>query len=138
MRATCTPISSSWTWSSKRSYKMSWAQILRMYDECIIRHKNSFLPERTGKYRDIREQFFWKLAYWYGCSGCCKRRLRPWVTVSTCKRYNLPQTQHYTLIVQPTRCTCYFQLFILVKRSTCFGRPSVHHQELKTAYTATV
>jgi hypothetical protein len=30
-------------------------------------------------------------------------------------------------IVQPTRCTCYLKLFILVKRSTCFGpsfRPS--------------
>jgi hypothetical protein len=26
-------------------------------------------------------------------------------------------------IVQPTRCTCYLKLFILVKRSTCFGRP---------------
>ena len=25
-------------------------------------------------------------------------------------------------IVQPTRCTCYLKLFILVKRSTCFGR----------------
>jgi len=24
--------------------------------------------------------------------------------------------------VQPTRCTCYLKLFILVKRSTCFGR----------------
>jgi hypothetical protein len=30
-------------------------------------------------------------------------------------------------IVQPTRCTCYLKLFILVKRSTCFRlsfRPS--------------
>jgi hypothetical protein len=30
-------------------------------------------------------------------------------------------------IVQPTRCTCYLKLFILIKRSTCFGqsfRPS--------------
>ena len=25
-------------------------------------------------------------------------------------------------IVQPTRCTCYLKLFIIVKRSTCFGR----------------
>jgi len=25
-------------------------------------------------------------------------------------------------IVQPTRCTCYLKLFILLKRSTCFGR----------------
>ena len=25
-------------------------------------------------------------------------------------------------IVQPTRCTCYLKLFILVKRSTCFRR----------------
>ena len=25
-------------------------------------------------------------------------------------------------IVQPTRCSCYLKLFILVKRSTCFGR----------------
>jgi hypothetical protein len=40
-------------------------------------------------------------------------------------------------MVQPTRCTCYFKLFILVKLSTCFCL-SVHHQELKTAYTATV
>jgi hypothetical protein len=40
-------------------------------------------------------------------------------------------------IVQPTRSTCYIKLFILVKRSACFGH-SVHHQELKTAYTATV
>jgi len=29
------------------------------------------------------------------------------------------------------------ELFILVKHSTCFGL-SVHHQELKTAYTTTV
>jgi hypothetical protein len=35
-------------------------------------------------------------------------------------------------------CTCYLKLFILVKRSACFGGLSVHHQELKTAYTATV
>jgi len=35
------------------------------------------------------------------------------------------------------RCTCYPKLFILVKRSTCFGL-SVHHQEYKTTYTATV
>jgi len=35
-------------------------------------------------------------------------------------------------------CTSnYFKLFILVKLSTCFGL-SVHNQELKTAYTATV
>jgi hypothetical protein len=40
-------------------------------------------------------------------------------------------------IVQPTRCICYLKLYILVKRSTCFGL-SVHHQEIKTAYTATV
>jgi len=26
------------------------------------------------------------------------------------------------LIVEPTRCTCYLKLFILVKRSTCFVR----------------
>ena len=25
-------------------------------------------------------------------------------------------------LVRPTRCTCYLKLFILVKRSTCFGR----------------
>jgi len=25
-------------------------------------------------------------------------------------------------IAQSTRCTCYLKLFILVKRSTCFGR----------------
>jgi len=29
----------------------------------------------------------------------------------------------YIPIVQPTRCTSYLKLFILVKRSTCFGRP---------------
>ena len=30
---------------------------------------------------------------------------------------------HQTIpIVQPKRCTCYLKLFILVKRSTCFGR----------------
>ena len=40
-------------------------------------------------------------------------------------------------IVKPTRYTCYLKLFILVKRSTYFGL-SVHHQELKTAYTATL
>ena len=27
-------------------------------------------------------------------------------------------------IVQPTKCTCYLKLFILVKCSTCFGRSS--------------
>jgi len=31
----------------------------------------------------------------------------------------------------------FVKLFILVNRSTCFGGLSVHHQELKTAYTAT-
>jgi len=31
----------------------------------------------------------------------------------------------------------FLKLFILVKRSTCFGGLSVHHQELKTAHTAT-
>jgi hypothetical protein len=28
----------------------------------------------------------------------------------------------YSSIVQSTRCTCYLKIFILVKRSTCFGR----------------
>jgi len=28
----------------------------------------------------------------------------------------------YIPIVQSTRCTCYLKLFVLVKRSTCFGR----------------
>jgi len=28
----------------------------------------------------------------------------------------------YIPIVQPTRCTRYLKLFVLVKRSTCFGR----------------
>jgi hypothetical protein len=41
-------------------------------------------------------------------------------------------------ILQTTRDTCYLILFILVKCSTCFGVLFVHHQELKTAYTATV
>ena len=31
----------------------------------------------------------------------------------------------------------FLKLFILVKHSTCFGRFSTHHQELKTAHTAT-
>jgi hypothetical protein len=31
----------------------------------------------------------------------------------------------------------YLKLFIYVKHSTCFGGLSVHHQELKTAHTAT-
>jgi len=30
--------------------------------------------------------------------------------------------QGFIPIVQSTRCTCYLKLFILVKRSTCFGR----------------
>jgi hypothetical protein len=34
---------------------------------------------------------------------------------------NLIQTQIIP-IVQPTICTCYLRLFILVKRSTCFRR----------------
>ena len=41
-------------------------------------------------------------------------------------------------ILQLTRCTCYLKLFIIIKHSTCFGGLSVHHQEFKTAYTATV
>jgi hypothetical protein len=36
------------------------------------------------------------------------------------------------------KITCYHKLFILVKLSTCFGGFSIHHQERKTAYTATV
>jgi hypothetical protein len=31
----------------------------------------------------------------------------------------------------------FHKLFILVKHCTCFGGLSVHHQELKTAHTAT-
>ena len=31
----------------------------------------------------------------------------------------------------------FLKLIILVKRSTCFGGLSVHHQELKTAHMAT-
>ena len=31
----------------------------------------------------------------------------------------------------------FLKLFILVKRSTCFGGLSVHHQELETGHTAT-
>jgi hypothetical protein len=38
----------------------------------------------------------------------------------------LPMTvsavKYFIPIVQPTSCTCYLNLFILVKRSTCFGR----------------
>ena len=34
----------------------------------------------------IREELLWQSAYWYGCSGCCKRRLRPGATVSTCNK----------------------------------------------------
>ena len=41
-------------------------------------------------------------------------------------------------IIQQTRCTYYLKLFILVKRCTCFGGLSVHHQELETAYIETV
>jgi hypothetical protein len=42
-----------------------------------------------------------------------------------------------------SNCCCCLLLWgmrwnILVKRSTCFGLSFVHHQELKTAYTATV
>lgn len=36
---------------------MSWMQIIRVYDECTIRHKNSFLPDKIGKERDIHAQF---------------------------------------------------------------------------------
>jgi len=43
----------------------------------------------------------------------------------------------YIPVVQRTRCTCFRKLLILAKRSACFER-SFHHQELKTAYTATV
>jgi hypothetical protein len=32
-------------------------QIIRVYDECTIRHKNSFLPDKIGKERDIHAQF---------------------------------------------------------------------------------
>ena len=41
-------------------------------------------------------------------------------------------------IVHSTRCTCYLKLFILVKHLHVLDGLSVHHQELKTAYTATV
>ena len=39
--------------------------------------------------------------------------------------YNLSRFDNqnsYIPTVHPTRCTCYLKLFILVKRSTCFGR----------------
>ena len=36
--------------------------------------------------------------------------------------YSWETNTRYTPIVQPTRCTYYLKLFILVKRSTCFGR----------------
>jgi len=34
----------------------------------------------------------------------------------------ISKTFYIIPIVQPTRCTCYLKLFILVKRSACFGR----------------
>jgi len=52
------------------------------------------------------------------------------------RRVYLPYTR--VPIVQLTRCTCNLILFILVKRSTCFGQFFVHHQELKTEYRTTV
>jgi hypothetical protein len=53
--------------------------------------------------------------------------LRPPVTfIFLCPKF---YSQHPTFkhlqtipIAQPKRCTCYFKLFILVKRSICFGR----------------
>jgi hypothetical protein len=53
-------------------------------------------------------------------------------------RWKIPINTAKFPIVQPTRFTCYLKQFILVKRSTCFVGLSVHHKELKTAYTATV
>jgi len=38
-------------------------------------------------------------------------------------RVPIHRVEFYIPIVQPTRCTCYRKLIILVKRSTCFGRP---------------
>ena len=36
---------------------------------------------------------------------------------------NRPEEQGSLIpVVQPTRCTCYLKLFILVKRSACFGQ----------------
>ena len=52
-------------------------------------------------------------------------------------KFSRKKLLNFIPIVQQTRCTCYLKLFILAKRYTCFGI-SVHHQELKTAYTATV
>jgi len=51
----------------------------------------------------------------------------PEPVLSTCPAY-LPTGDHtdssFNLrsYSKPTRCTCYLKLFILVKRSTCFGR----------------
>jgi hypothetical protein len=56
---------------------------------------------------------------------------RAWVLLSKALKNHIP-------IVQPTRCTYYLKLFIIVKSSIYFERYFVHHQEPKTAYTATV
>jgi len=65
----------------------------------------------------------------------------PWPTLEWLRASWILHVIHWHVviipIVQPTRCTCYCKWFIIVKRSACFGL-SVHHQELKTAYTATV
>jgi len=44
---------------------------------------------------------------------------------------------HTTQINQPTRCNNFTILLLnVLRRSTCFGCPHAHHQELKTALTA--
>jgi hypothetical protein len=45
----------------------------------------------------------------YSSAGCCHKKFGLVV-----------EGKKYIPIVQPTRCTCYLKLFILVKRSTCF------------------
>ena len=78
--------------------------------------QNSVQVMSTKKILDYRE-FSWKLVQW---------KAAPRGVDECLSSYSKTNKMHQFL-----------KLFILVKHSTCFGRFSTHHQELKTAHTAT-
>jgi len=63
----------------------------------MFKTTESLQEQVDGDHSELRREYFWKES-------------------ETCNCWT------YIPIVQPTRCTSYLKLFILVKRSTCFVR----------------
>jgi hypothetical protein len=62
----------------------------------------------------------------YSVPPLLERQILHWMKIIWTYSYSITNKMHLSL-----------KLFIFVKRSTCLGRFSVNHQEIKTAYAAT-